>query len=368
MGVAPPCDPAIDPMAGRGGLDRIQGDPKRDGAMIQRLIGCGVVVVSLAILAMPSPAKAADPATVMQQAMMGLGPLPGATMLQPLNGEQWQEVVAGHAWQMPELSEWPIGKDGRPIVETRQADKMVHTVRAWESLARLRSLYRSSTARLQRLNPDLDLTSLEEGDEVVVWRRDEEAISQSSGKPQAGRLIDGEPMPDSSYYTLQYPHRTFGTYYTVSEVVRVLDAYYDQFRGAAPLVIGDISSRRGGSLAPHRSHQAGRDIDISLPRKDVPPDYDGIHRVWPRNLDVERTLWVMTSFIDGGHVKYIFVDWNHQRRLWQLAKEQGAPQEWLEAVFEYPRRGSAGIIRHSPGHVGHFHVRFYCQSTDDWCR
>ncbi len=336
--------------------------------MIKRWIGCGVVAVSAALCCVPVTAQTAEPAAIMQQAMMGLGPLPGASVVRPLDAEGWHELVAEHAWPTPHFRDWPVGVDEHPIVETRRADKLVHTMRSWESTARLRSLYGKNNERLQKLNPDVDLTDLEEGDEVVVWQRDEEAISESRGEPQGGWLIDGEPMPDSEHYSLQYPHRTFGTYYTISESVRVLDTYYERFPDADPLVIGDVSRRTGRSMSPHRSHQAGRDIDISLPRTDEPPDYERIYRVAPRHLDVERTLWVMTSFLEGGHVKYIFVDWNHQRRMWELARDQGAPEEWLESAFEYPERGSRGIIRHEPGHVGHFHVRFYCQHTDEWCQ
>lgn len=324
-------------------------------------------MISAFVLAMPAPAQATEPAAIMQQAMMGLGPLPGASVVRPLNHEGWDEAVANYAWSMPELRSWPMGVDDRPIVDTRRKDQLVHTVRSWETVSRLRALYRRNTARLKELNPDLDLQDLDEGDEVVVWRRDDDAISESRGQPQAGRLLHGEPFPDSDAYVVQYPHRTFGTYYTVSETVRVLDAYYERFPGADPLVIGDASRRVGRPMSPHRSHQSGRDVDISLPRHDEPPDYKRIYRVWPKHLHADHTLWVLTSFIDGGHVQYIFLDWNHQRILWELAREQGAPEEWLEAVFEYPERGSVGIIRHEPGHVGHFHVRFHCQPTDERC-
>lgn len=335
--------------------------------MMRTVISWAVAVTTGMGLIAPDVAQASQPSSVLHEVMLGMGPLPGASVVGPLDTSEIETAINAYAWRMPRKRNWPIGLDERPIVDTRRKDKMVHTLESWESLGRLRTMYQRTTAQLQALNPDLDLRNLDEGDEVVVWKRDDDSVSQSRGKPQSGRLIDGEPMPDSDHYVLQYPHRTFGTHYTISETVRVLDAYYEAFADAEPLIIGDASRRNGRTLGPHQSHQSGRDIDITLPRHEPPPNYRRFYRVWPDNLDAEHTLWLMAEFIDSGYVKYIFLDWHHQRTIWELAREQGAPEEWLDEVFEYPNRGSPGIIRHSPGHDGHFHVRFHCQNTDEWC-
>ncbi len=312
--------------------------------------------------------KSSPRSSLLRIAMMGLGPSPGASMVAPQSWDGLREVVAQEAWQLPEEREWPLDDDGMPIVETRRVDEMWHTLQGGERLARLRTMYRRTTAQLQELNPDLDLHNLEEGQEVLVWRRSEDGVSQSRGAPQSGRLIYGEPVPDSDNYVMLFPYRTFGTHYAVSEVVRSLDAYYEAFPDAAPLIIGDMSFRTGRSINPHRSHQSGRDIDITLPRTDEPPNYNRFHHVRRDRLDAERTLWLISTFIEGGFVEYIFLDRFHQRTLYRLAQEQGAPEEWLEEVFQYPRHGGQTIVRHARGHHRHIHVRFRCQSTDRWCR
>lgn len=325
-----------------------------------------VVFAPLSVAAQSAQSRLSSSA-VLKLAMIGLGPAPGAALAaatEPDWGEvSYQELI----WPLPQAQPWPVDEEGRPRVETRRLDELWHEVQPGERAPRLRTMYRLTKKQLEELNPELDLSRLEVGQKVLVWRRDADGIGRSLGSPQKGRQIYSEPVPPSEHYVLLYPYRSFGTYYTVSEIVRSMDAYYETFPNAAPLIVGDISFRTGRHINPHKSHQAGRDVDITLPRQHEPDEYNRFHHVRRDNLDAERTLWLLTNFIDGGHVQYIFLDWYHQRTLWRLAKEQGAPAEWLEEVFQYPRRTRQGIIRHSPGHRGHFHVRFYCQDTDTRC-
>ena len=327
-----------------------------------------------ATMVLSLPVQAGEPArggigssAVLGMAMVGLGPLPGASVMRPVEVEAFDEIVGATAWPMPRERSWPRDLGDRPIVETRRRDEMWHTVESWDSLAKIRRDYRRTTGQLQQLNPDADLRDLEEGDKVRVWKHDDEEVAESRGDPQAGRVIHGEPVPDSDNYIVLFPHRAFGTYYAVSETVRILDGYYEAFPDADPLIVGDFSFRTGRSIHPHSSHQSGRDVDITLPRHEPPPNYNRFHHIRRDNLDAERTLWLLTTLIEGGYVEHIFLDWHHQRTLWNLAKEQGAPDEWLDEVFQYPRRRRTGMIRHEPGHKTHFHIRFSCQETDRYC-
>lgn len=327
----------------------------------------------LVVIFAPLPAEAQSAqsrlssSAVLKLAMIGLGPAPGAALI-AASEIDWEDAYYRELmWPLPQGEPWALDEEGVPQVGTRQVDEMWHEVRRGESAYRVRSIYRLTKRQLQELNPEVDLGRLEVGQELLVWQRSAQSVARSQGAPQQGRLINGEPMPPGEHYILLYPYRSFGTYYTISEVVRSLDSYYETFPNAAPLIVGDISFRTGRHIHPHKSHQAGRDVDITLPRQEEPEAYNRFHHVRRDNLDPERALWLLTSFIEGGYVQYIFLDWYHQRTLWRLAKEQGAPEEWLEEVFQYPRRTRVGIIRHSPGHRGHFHVRFHCQETDQRC-
>ena len=320
----------------------------------------------------PSHAEAQEgvsPATsVMSFAKLGVGPLPGAAILGPLEWERLEEVFSFYAWPMPVQREWPLDDQGQPIVETRRKDEMWHELDTWHNVRTLRGMYRRNTRQLQELNPDVDLRALEQGDRVRIWRRDVEQVPESRGNPRSGRLLYGEPIPTSEDYIVLFPHRAFGTYYAVSETVRILDDYYEAFPGADPLIVGDFSFRTGRAIHPHGSHQSGRDVDLTLPRLKPPPEYDRFHHIRRDNLDGERALWLLTNILEGGYVENIFLDWHHQRTLYRLAKEQGAPQAWLDEVFQYPSRARRGIVRHEPGHATHLHIRFRCQATDRWCR
>ena len=341
--------------------------------MCTRLIsGWLATVIFVGVISLSPAAESAEPGldatSVLQMAMAGLGPMPGTSMLGSMQLEQFNSLVSAYAWPLPPQSDWPVDEEGLPIVETRQKDEKWVTLESWHTMGRLRTKYRRTTAQLQKLNPDVELSDLEEGEQIRVWKRDAEQIPESRGEPRSGRLLYGEPMPKSDNYIVLFPHRAFGTHYAISESVRILDEYYEQFPDADPLIVGDTSFRTGRAIHPHSSHQSGRDIDITLPRYEPPPNYDRFHHVRRDNLDAQRTLWLLTTLLEGGYVEHIFLDWHHQRTLWNLAKEQGAPKQWLEEVFQYPRRVRQGIIRHEPGHATHFHVRFACQDTDRWCR
>lgn len=339
--------------------------------MLERILTCCLAGLLLMVGPMAGEVSAGEAggefSSILQMAKVGLGPMPGASVMDPVDVEEIDQAVTDHAWPMPRQRSWPLNVADLPIVETRRRDALYHTVRSYDTLHQLRRDYRRTTAELRQLNPEVDLTELEEGDEIRVWERDETEVPESRGDPQAGRLIGGEPIPDSDDYIVLFPHRAFGTYYTVSETVRVLDEYYRQFPEADPLIVGDISYRTGRRISPHSSHQSGRDVDITLPRHEPPPNYDRFHHVRRDNLDADKALWLLTDFIEGGYVEHIFLDWHHQRTLYRLAEDQGAPEEWLDEVFQYPSRKRQGIIRHEPGHATHFHVRFACQETDRHC-
>lgn len=269
-------------------------------------------------------------------------------------------------WVMPERRLWTM-VDGHPVVGTPRLDELWHTVEARHTLRWLETRYRVKQKQLAAWNPNIDLRSLEPGDVLLVWRRDEEKVSQGLGSPSRGRLRDGEPLPEASKYHILFQHRAFGTYYAVSEIKRVFDGYALAYPDAEKVMVGDLSWRTGRRIKPHVSHQTGRDVDITYPRTNLPPDYNRFHRIRRKELDAARTLWLVREFINSGTVEYIFMDRWVQRLVYKEAERQGAPQEWLDAVFEYPKYGGKALVRRAKGHDDHMHLRFYCQPTDRWC-
>ena len=272
---------------------------------------------------------------------------------------------------MPYRKVWPTTIDGEPIVETPRLEQLWHTMEGGQDLWWLRQRYQLREEAIATLNPDLEqLDALDHGDSVLVWRREPGTVSQSHGSPNRGRLRFGEPLPPADKYVTLYQHRTFGTYYATSEIKRVFDAYALARPHADPVMVGDMSFRAGRRIKPHLSHRTGRDVDITYPRLDEAPSYKRFHPIRRRNLDAANTLWLVKSFVAGGAVEVIFMDYWVQRAVYREAVRQGAPEAWLEAVFQYPRWGGKrdAIVRRSRGHDDHMHIRFSCQSTDLRCR
>jgi murein endopeptidase len=334
------------------------------------------VLTAIGVVAAPhhdAPAQQATPPTAaLRTAAVWFGPLPTPSLFSPTVRERIEQLAVDDHWPMPdELKPWPLDEHQKPIVDTRQLDELWFTIPDGHKTTarRIRTMFRGRTSRYHALNPHLDLNELEPGDRVLTWQRNTDRVSQSIGSANRGRLVNGEPMPPGDNYVIKYPHRSFGTYYAISEIVRAMDAYKVRFPDGAPLIIGDLSFRTGRRIRPHKSHQSGRDVDISYPMTKFPSKFDRFPRANGRTLDVDRTLWLLKTFIDGGQVEYIFVDRYFQRLLVKEAKRQGAPREWIQKVFQYPNySGTHAIIRHARGHRDHFHLRFKCQETDRYCR
>jgi penicillin-insensitive murein endopeptidase len=179
--------------------------------------------------------------------------------------------------------------------------------------------------------------------------------SASLGKPNNGRLFNAIRMPEDEAWKLVDPNHAFGTEETVQELRLALRAVYDQFPNTPAVSIGHLSAAKGGPLSPHRSHQSGRDVDLSF-------YYDGAPNRWYQranssNLDLRRTVFLIQTLIEKTHIEMILVDQSLHEPLKRFALEQGLAPDWVESWFS--RRLSRGpVVRHAPGHATHLHLRF----------
>ena len=324
-------------------------------------IGMSCLVVLM--LGLPSGVEGQVGASALRDAARAFSPIAALTILS--TGLDTNEVKGGDV-------EWsPVGESfeglERANVELRRLDEFWFPVQSSVSARRLETMYQYRSGHLAELNPDMDVSKLSAGDHVLVWKRTPERSSASVGTANQGRLLDGVMLPPGDAYRVIFPHRAFGTEFAVSEIVRVMDGFSERYGDLSPMIVGDLSFRKGGAIVPHLSHQSGRDVDISYPRYGAPANFRRFHPITRRTLRVEESLWLLKSFIEGGQVEYIFVDRQFQRLLRKEAERQGAPESWLRKVFQY--RGSGGaIIRHAKGHKDHFHIRFRCQEQDSRCR
>lgn len=212
-------------------------------------------------------------------------------------------------------------------------------------------------AELQRWNRGTNLDRLRIGQELTIYVAGA-GDGGSTGTPQRGRLRGGQQLEDGTGYIVRNPERSYGLPGTVSAIRNGIARVTARYVNVPALMVHDLSFERGGRMEPHASHQNGLDVDISFYRNNCEDDVCDWRDVEPEELDARLQWYLFKSWIDQGLVEYIFVDYDLQEPLYDYARARGASDEQLEQWFEYPNRGSGGIIRHESGHDDHFHVRF----------
>jgi murein endopeptidase len=173
-------------------------------------------------------------------------------------------------------------------------------------------------------------------------------------------LPSGVQLPDGKHYVVKHPTLSWGTGDTIRLIQTAVSNYRKVWRSSPMIHIGDISKKGGGSFPPHNSHQHGRDVDIGYVLTGSAADEIKFTSANSKNLDVARTWDLISAFLDTDKVKYIFMDYSIQKLLYEHAQSKGVSRDTLDELFQYPRSKNRGhgIIRHSSGHVNHFHVRF----------
>jgi LysM repeat protein len=237
----------------------------------------------------------------------------------------------------------------------------------WEHVARK---HRMSVKRLQRLNRRLHRRMrrakrkfLRYGQKLTVERRGPSVRSREVGKPQGGRLENGEQLSSGYGYWVRNPKLAYGTNDAISELMRCLPTVKNRWKKTSDIMVGDLSRKTGGKLKKHRSHQTGRDVDVAYIHRGKQPRY--FKTATRATLDVVKTWLIFKCFLNGKRTELIFVDYSLQPKLYNYVKRRGASKRQLKKLFQYPRgrKRPSGIIRHSPKHKDHFHVRFKKAST-----
>ncbi|MCZ7584781.1 MAG: penicillin-insensitive murein endopeptidase [Deltaproteobacteria bacterium] len=182
----------------------------------------------------------------------------------------------------------------------------------------------------------------------------------SVGAASGGRLVNGVKMTSSPGLRVRVGHNNFGTPETIAALRYAVAKVKTQYPEAHDLLIGDISRPGGGRLKRHRSHQSGRDVDVSYYYKNgwQPTAFQ---EASASNLDVKKTWTFVEALMEDNKTEYIFIDNRIQKLLYNYVKYKlKAPPSYLETVFSYPNGSSrTALIRHARGHSNHMHVRFW---------
>jgi penicillin-insensitive murein endopeptidase len=144
------------------------------------------------------------------------------------------------------------------------------------------------------------------------------------------------------------------------------------------LFVGDLSSRNGGPLSGHHSHQSGRDADVGFylttldgkraqSHEFVAFDGDGKAKDGSQYLfDDERNWLLVESWARDlrAGLSHIFVSWPLRERLLKFARSQPRFAKYVlqaTALLKQPEKGE--------DHDDHFHVRITCpKDQEEICR
>jgi penicillin-insensitive murein endopeptidase len=181
--------------------------------------------------------------------------------------------------------------------------------------------------------------------------------SLSLGTPAAGGLVNPIQLRSSPRLTVVDAAASWGTEETVAYLERAVAKVYERYPSTPPLQVGHLSSRRGGPLSPHRSHQSGRDVDLGYYYRDDKGLW--YRRATAANLDVERTWELVRALVTETDAEYIFINTSVQKLLREHALRIGEDATWVDGLFQVGSRSANAIVRHVHGHDTHMHVRFY---------
>lgn len=208
------------------------------------------------------------------------------------------------------------------------------------------------------------------------------STSTSVRGPNDGELRGGVAFPLNGpglrFNPLRGGHARYGTVEVVQSLVRAGMRVNQDFPGSE-LVVNDLGLRRGGPIAHHSSHQAGRDVDVLFyvtdPQGNVlrgvgaplDPNGEGVDFKnlvdpsddVPLRMDLPRSWrFVEMMLLDqNAVVQRIFLAEHLRTILLAHARRVNANAQAI-ARFEE--------VTCQPGtpHDDHFHIRFFCTAED----
>ncbi|WP_232536798.1 LysM peptidoglycan-binding domain-containing protein [Cystobacter fuscus] len=185
-----------------------------------------------------------------------------------------------------------------------------------------------------------------------MWKKQPKELgSISVGFVHSGRMVNSVQFPQGDAWIVVSPELAWATQETIDYTIRAIREVRAAYPKAPALRVNQISSRDGGYLRPHKSHQSGRDLDLGF----YYPTVDPIRaREREKYIDLELNWALIKSLIQHTDVQMILVDKRVQKVLREYALSKGEDPKWVASLF-----GDSALIKHARGHRDHFHVRFY---------
>jgi murein endopeptidase len=252
----------------------------------------------------------------------------------------------------------------------RRGREITYTIARGGSLRQVANLYKLYHHELIALNPATDPDAQLGPTTPLVVFRDTGRASESVGLPHDGRIVGAWPLPDGPGRKIMAERwKTWASRHTVEQLDQALTRWAELQPNGPHVLVGNLSTRSGGPLEPHKSHQSGRDADLSYIAK-----WDGKspvtwQHVTPETIDADLTWRLLRLLAKETPVEAFFIDRSLQRVLLAHAQKTGSiRQSRLAQWLEVAGGGDEALIRHVAGHKDHFHVRFACPANAPRCK
>lgn len=255
---------------------------------------------------------------------------------------------------------------------------------SWSSLAKR---FDVPVSKLQAYNSHVTDDGIKPGVELTIWvdpkpltKKPDVQIPEFSvrkdaisiGSPQNGKIENAINFPpNDKLYKRRNPQIMWCAAHMAENLQRAIASFRYTYDFEGEIVVADMSHQRGGPFHPHKSHQAGRDVDIWLPSLKGVYQPSHIKEGKERRPYADEADWFalygfLKALHETGEVQAVFLAYELHDRVYKAAKLMGASDAELEAMIAYPRgahfRGS--LLQHSAGHDRHVHVRFKCGPND----
>jgi penicillin-insensitive murein endopeptidase len=201
-----------------------------------------------------------------------------------------------------------------------------------------------------------------------------EPAAQVSGAYNQGALTDSTALPphgEGFIHLFEKRERFYGSQGMIDLLTQIAGEMARRYPQGERLQIGDISSRNGGKIRGHASHQNGLDVDLVYYRtqRSEQPETEGSQGfaesfVGPngkitRNFDLERNWEIIKRFASTGRLARVFVHPAVKKAFCKRAKRLKELQTHAETLSR---------IRPLQDHDDHFHVRLTCPAASPDCR
>ena len=259
---------------------------------------------------------------------------------------------------------------GQPIDIGEPRPEVRFRLERGDSLLAVAVRHDVSTRDLARWNSNVRRGAVTAGQEIRLYTRIPVSPSEAVGPTNRGRLRNAVVLPPHPGYVIRSRAVAYGTEETIRWVVDAFNAVDSRFKTRKAVRVHDISDRKGGRIRNHKSHQNGRDVDISYYQKTCPRSGCPVEKLRASELDIARQWTLLEHWLKNDQAELIFIDYRLQARLYRHAKRRGVSEAQLRRWIQYPRGKyePVGVIRHFRNHQDHLHVRFVCPYSDLRCR